>query len=102
MEDRLKRGDRQGLPEAAGSGEEEPVAFLTDKGMQVGRLVHVHVTPRRRFPTEPFAVMMGSSCLLMTQGALVAKNALFRVSVLVSHPDGGFPIALTLEPGDVR
>ena len=55
---------------------------------------------------ELYDVVIFCSVPCMPQGyhscALVAKNALFRVSVLVSHPDGGFPIALTLEPGDVR
>ena len=44
MEDRLQRGDRQRLPETAGSGEEAHVAFLADKGMQVRGLVHVQVS----------------------------------------------------------
>ena len=43
LEDRLQRGDGQRLPETAGTGEEEHVAFLTDKGMQIRGLVHVHV-----------------------------------------------------------
>ena len=68
LEDRLQRGDGQRLPETAGTGKEAHGAFLTDKGMQVRSLVHVHVAPRRRFSNEPFAIMMGSSCLLMAQG----------------------------------
>ena len=45
LEDRLQRGDGQRLPETAGTGKEAHGAFLTDKGMQVRGLVHVHIAP---------------------------------------------------------
>ena len=65
LEDRLQRGDGQRLPETAGTGKEAHGAFLTDKGMQVRGLVHVHVAPS---PEILVRAVRRSSCLLMAQG----------------------------------
>ena len=87
LEDRLQRGDGQRLPKPSGTGKEEHVAFLTDKGMQVRSLVHVHVAPS---PEILVRAVRRSSCLLMTQGALVAKNAHFPVRTSISCAKSGW------------
>ena len=70
--------------------------------MQIRGLVHVHVAPRRRFSNEPFAVMMGSSCLLMAQAyhshALVAKNGFDVTSSRIHLP---VPVPEVWARGDI-
>ena len=86
LEDRLQRGDRQGLPETAGTGEEIHVR-PRHEAIQVCGLVHVHVAPS---PEILVRAVRRSSCLLMTQGALVAKNAHFPVRTSISCAKSGW------------